>query len=366
MKLNNITIIGLGLIGGSIAKALHDKLGLCNITAIDMDKPSLDLALKQGIITQGLPSPDSSIHSSDIIFLCTPVKETFGYILEIAPHIKKSCIITDVGSTKEEIIRLVNEMPNPPCFVGGHPMAGTEKSGFANSYAHLFENAYYVLTPCTSMTEEALETMKSLVEGIGAIPVVMPAGEHDKATGGISHLPHIIASALVNLVRDQDKHNGTMQTLAAGGFKDITRIASSNPVMWENIVSSNKNYILEHVERFKKILEDFATNLRNDNSGEIVEFFDGARIFRDTISSQSQGLILQQYRLIVDVLDKPGIIGDITTLLGNHQINIKNINVANSREYEQGCLIITLPDSDSVNIAFDLLTAAGYKLYKNR
>jgi len=354
-----ITIIGLGLIGGSLAKALHDKLGIRGITAVDTDRQALELALSQGVIARGITAADSGVASSDIIFVCTPVKQTFGYIAELAPHIKSTCIITDVGSTKEEIIRKVDELPNPPCFIGGHPMAGTERSGFINSYAHLFENAYYVLTPSASASAEALETLSAIVKGIGAIPLVMSAEEHDTAAGSISHLPHVIAAALVNLVKDLDKGTGRMRALAAGGFRDITRIASSNPVIWENIVFSNKERLLELMEQFRKTLDDFSEMLRNN-------FFQRAGQFRQTISDQMQGLIQPVYKIVVDVQDRPGIIGEIATLLGTNDINIKNINVANSREFEQGCLIITFTDSSSANIAFDLLTDTGYKVYKNR
>ncbi len=361
-----ITIVGLGLIGGSLAKALHDKLGISSITAVDTDRQTLDLALSQGIIARGITVADRSLASSDIIFLCTPIKQTFGYIAELAPHIKSTCIITDVGSTKEDIIRQVDELPNPPCFIGGHPMAGTERSGFTNSYAHLFENAYYVLTPGATTTAEALETLSKIIRGIGAIPLVMSASEHDTAAGGISHLPHVIAAALVNLVRDLDKNTGKMRVLAAGGFRDITRIASANPVIWENIVFSNKERLLELLEHFRKTLDDFSGMLHSGDSDKVYDFFQEAGQFRQTISDQMNGLIQPVFKLVVDVQDRPGIIGEIATLLGSNNINIKNINVANSREFEQGCLIITFYDSSSASIAFDLMTDTGYKVYKNR
>lgn len=366
MNQSRITIIGLGLIGGSIAKALHDKLAFRHIIGVDTDKRALEAALEQGIITDGLTAPNAGVYSSDIIFVCTPVKHTFRTITELAPHVKDTCIITDTGSTKEEITELVNGMIKPPCFIGGHPMAGTERSGFANSYAHLFENAYYVLTPCESTTSDALAKLTAIVEGVGAIPIVMSAQEHDVATGGISHVPHVIAAALVNLVRDMDKDKGKMRLLAAGGFRDITRIASADPAMWENIVFSNKAHIIEIVRRFQKILDSFTLRLQNDEANEIYNFFEEAGQFRDSISDRMRGLIQPLYRLVVDVRDEPGVIGEIAMLLGSNKINIKNINVSNSREFEQGCLIIDLSDRNSTNIAFDLLVDTGYKVYKNK
>ena len=366
MKLTNITIIGLGLIGGSLAKALHENLGFCNITAVDADVNTLELAREEGIIAKGFVHIDASIYQSDIIFVCTPIKQALGYINKLSAHIPETCIITDVCSTKEEIISYIEAMPKPPCFIGGHPMAGTEKSGYINSFAHLFENAYYILTPCSSTLPEAMDQLTSMIEGLGAIPIVMPAREHDRVTGSISHLPHVIASALVNLVKELDNDSGKMQLLAAGGFRDITRIASSSPEMWENIILSNRSQVIELMTLFGKTLDDFKRILENADHEEIYRFFSEARQYRNSISTQAAGLINPIYRLIVDVQDRPGIIGEIATILGNNHINIKNIHVTNSREFEQGCLIIALPDTESVNIAFDLLENTGYKVYKNR
>ena len=366
MEPTNITVIGLGLIGGSLAKALRQKLGFCNITAVDADHHTLQLALEEGIIARGFPTLQSSIYQSELIFVCTPVKQAINYINELALQVPDTCIITDVCSTKEEITRYVEALSKPPCFIGGHPMAGTERSGYTNSFAHLFENAFYVLTPCSSSTPEALDTLVHIVEGIGALPIVMKAREHDRVAGGISHLPHVIAAALVNLVKELDSGSGQMQALAAGGFRDITRIASSNPVMWENIILSNKEQMIELLSLFESALEHFKNTLQDGDSEAIYRFFNEAGKFRDSISTGTAGLIQPIYRLIVDVQDKPGIIGEIATILGKHNINIKNIHVTNSREFEQGCLIIALPDTASVNIAFDLLMNTGYKVYKTR
>lgn len=361
-----VTIIGLGLIGGSLAKAMREKLEMRDITAVDRDSSALGLALEQGVIGKGLVTPDETVYGSDIIFICTPVGQIPAYIDELAPKVKDTCIITDAGSTKGAIISHVERLPHSFRFVGGHPMAGTEKSGYQNSLPHLFENAYYILTPARGASGESVKTLSSLVEAIGAIPVVMTAEEHDMAVAGISHLPHVAAAALVNTVRDIDNDTGRLQTLSAGGFRDITRIASSSPGMWENIALSNRDHLLEVLKQMEQKLSDFVRYLENGDSGKIYDFFDSARQFRDSISDYEQGLLPRIHRIIVDVQDRPGIIGEIATILGRHNINIKNIYVANSRESEQGCLVITLPDADSVNMAFDLLTETGYKVFRNK
>lgn len=366
MGLKRVTIIGLGLIGGSLARALHDKLGIGDIIGVDSNCRTLELALEQGVIRSGYTSLDHSVYSSEIIFICTPVNHIVKYINELAPNVGSNCIITDTGSIKGEITRFVEKMPNPPCFIGGHPMAGTERSGYTNSFPHLFENAYYILTPGPGTSTESVTALAEVVEGIGAIPVIMSADEHDRAAGGISHIPHIVAAALVNLVKDIDNGTGRLQMLAAGGFRDITRIASSNPAMWKSIVMSNRTQVLGLMKQFGIKLDDFISSLEKGDSEDIYDYFDEARQFRDSISDDGHGLLPRIHKIVVDVQDKPGVIAEIATILGNSNINIKNINVANSREFEQGCLIITLPDLDSVNLAFDLLSDSGYKVYKNK
>lgn len=364
MKDKSVAIIGLGLIGGSLARALHERLGINSITAVDRSIDSINQAMRDGNIRYGFTEVNEYVWNSDIIFLCTPVKHTIDYIRMLAGKVKPGCIITDVGSTKSEIIRYVNNLAEPLCFIGGHPMAGAEKTGYEAGSSHLFENAYYILTPGRTTSESCLECLLSIVRGIGGIPVVLDAEEHDKITGSISHVPHVIASALVNMVRELESADGKMQMLAAGGFKDITRIASSSPEMWENIVLSNGPQIRSLLDSFTEVLDRFKMYIDSAASKEIYSFFEDAKNFRDQFPGRKKGLINPVYDIVADVEDKPGIIGEIATILGKNGVNIKNINVSNSREYEQGCLRITLPDPGSMNMAFDLLCSAGYKVYK--
>jgi len=360
-----VTIIGLGLIGGSIARALHERMGIKNITAVSKDIKEIDAALRDGTIADGFCELNERALDADIIFICTPVKHTCEYLDVLSGKIKAGCIVTDVSSTKSEIIRHVNSMKNPPCFIGGHPMAGGEKTGYSSGFSHLFENAYYILTPCVSTSEAATETMKQVISGIGAIPIIMDADRHDKIVGNISHLPHIIASALVNTIRKLDENDGMMQVLAAGGFKDITRIASSSPEIWESIVMSNRANILAALDEYINTLIESKNYIEKNDKEKIFDFFSFARDYRNAIPSDRIGLISPSNMIVVDVVDKPGIIGEIAVILGQNCINIKNINVSNSREFENGCLKITFSDSESTNNAFEVLKNAGFRVFKN-
>jgi len=364
MVVKNISIIGLGLIGGSLAKAFRQRNKNLKIYAVDSCSSSLKLAETEGVIDMGFGECCFEIWNSDIIFICTPIKKTIQFITQLSDNIKENCIITDVASTKGEICNYIESLGKPPIFIGGHPMAGTEKSGYSNAFAHLFENAYYVLTPSKTSTEPAISTLETLLSGIGAIPIIVSPEKHDLVTGCISHVPHIIAAVLVTLAENNESDAGLIKLLAAGGFKDITRIASSNPTMWENIVLSNGPIIIDLLDGCKNIVDEMISNIKSSNNEDIYHFFNNAKTFRDSFSTTSIGLFPKSFELLVDVKDEPGIIGKIATLLGNNGINIKNINVSNSREFEQGCLKITLSDQNNADRAFEILSDFSYKVFR--
>jgi len=373
-----ICIIGLGLIGGSLARALRGKVGVKRIFAIDACAQNLQRALSDGNIDTGFPATDvgapvsnisSMLYDSDIIFICTPHSISMEYLDFLKAKTSTTCIITDTGSTKCEIMQHAASLDNlDGNFIGGHPMTGSEKTGYPEGYAHMFENAYYILTPpimhnkSDSKISAKLAVLKSIIKGIGAIPIVMDAARHDRAMAAISHLPHVIASTLVNLVRENETEDGQLRMLAAGGFKDITRIASSDPCLWEEITASNSVCIKELIESYILLLQKFKDSMGCIRTGAIAEFFENARKFRDAIPMGVQGAIDPSCDIVANVADRPGIIGDIATLLGKENINIKNINITNSRENEYGCLKLTLPDLKSVKLAIDLLSKSGYKV----
>ncbi len=281
MEDKKITIIGLGLIGGSLAKALRQKLNITNIIGINRSIGSILEALEDEIICEGYLEINENVYDSDIIFICTPIKTTIEYIKILVGKIKASCILTDVGSTKGEILKFINDLTNPPIFIGGHPMAGTEQTGYKFGFSHLFENAYYVLTPSKSSDDKSMEEMCDIVKEIGSIPIILDYNNHDETTACISHVPHIIAAALVNLVKMIDNDSNKASLLAAGGFKDITRIASSNPEIWENIILSNREKIKGVMEVYVEILNKFMSLIEKSDSKEIYRFFESSKKYRD-------------------------------------------------------------------------------------
>ncbi|NLM73586.1 MAG: prephenate dehydrogenase [Clostridiaceae bacterium] len=354
-----IGIIGLGLIGGSIARALKKSGRTYIVYGCDRQEKVLESALKDKVIDRICQIND--LGDCDAIFLCVPVSGMKPILEELIVNIKNNCVLTDVGSTKGDVSRLIDSLGLNGRFIGGHPLAGSEKSGYEASKSNMFENAYYCLTPTSETRSEDLEFLKDIVADMGAIPIIMTPEEHDKATAAISHVPHVVAALLVNMVGELDNQDNIMKNIAAGGFKDITRIASSNPDLWTGICFSNKEMLLNTLSHFSDGLERFKEILLNDQKESVNRFFDSARSLRSSISDKI-GLIQKTYDILVDVDDKPGIIAVIATALANENINIKNIGIIHSRETEEGALQIQFENENASKQGVKVLTSLGYRV----
>lgn len=353
-----VGIIGLGLIGGSVARALKKSGKDYVIHAFDRDENVLVSAYKSRAIDKICTIED--IARCHVIFLCVPVNEIRTILAELMPNLLPDSILTDVGSTKGNVAEIIRELDLERQFIGGHPLAGTEKSGFSASKANLFENAYYCIAPSPKTPVEYVQYLKGIVEDMGAIPIEMTNDEHDKATAIISHFPHIVAALLVNMVGYLDDEKHTMRTIAAGGFKDITRIASSSSDLWTGICLSNRDAILKTIDVFTDKLKRFEMDLALGRKEGIWEFFNSARTLRNSFSDK-RSLIDKTYSVLVDVEDKPGIIAKIATALSKKKINIKNIGILNSRENEEGILEIHFEDESARQQGINALTRLGYR-----
>lgn len=359
-----IGFIGLGLIGGSIARAIRQYHPYIEIVAFDKNKETLALATQESIIHVACTSIDSNFHNCDYIFLCAPVSYNTAYLKQLKEYMHKDCILTDVGSVKGSIHREVIALNMEEHFIGGHPMTGSEKSGFVNSKAMLLENAYYVLTPSAKVSEEKQKEYFSFVESLKALPILLDYDEHDYVTGTISHLPHIIAATLVNQVKDTDTKEEFMKHLAAGGFKDITRIASSSPTMWQHICVKNQAYISSILGQYIHSLEQVKRMIDSSDEEGIYEIFETSKNYRNSIPSKGSGPIKKMHAVYCDIIDETGGIATIATILASNNINLKNIGVIHNREFEEGVLRIEFYDESSSSKASQLLQKYRYIVYE--
>lgn len=362
MTYKNIGFIGLGLIGGSVAKAIRRVYPEVTITAYNRNQDVLNDAVCDGTVTVAADESLQAFASCDLIFLCVPVVTALKFMDALTKIRKPGCILTDVGSVKGDIHRYAEEHNMGSFFIGGHPMAGSEKTGYANASDRLVENAWYIMTPSKEVPEESVCMMKEMLEGIGALPLIMDYREHDKVTAAISHLPHVISASLVNLVHDADGPEEHMRRIAAGGFRDITRISSSSPQMWQEICLSNPENICDMLNLYITKLLDYRDAIENKDSDKLLEIFTDCKDYRDSFDTKA-GSVLREFRIYLDLIDEAGSIATVATILAVNTISIKNIGIVHNREFEQGVLRIVFYEEASMKKAIGLLGNRGYTIY---
>lgn len=355
-----IGFLGLGLIGGSLAKGIRRIHPDYYLIAYNHNYEVVKKAYEEGCIDLALSEIDERLHTCNLIYLCMPVSYNVEYLQRIKPYLKESCILTDVGSVKGNIHHAVQNLHLEANFIGGHPMAGSEKTGYENSTDHLLENAYYALTPTEKTSEKSLLLLKELTASLGSLPIILSPEKHDLYVAAISHLPHILASGLVNFVHNADTPEQTMKALAAGGFKDITRIASASPIMWQQICLTNKNAILSILDQYLSYLSATRDMIYREDRNSLYQFFQDSKDYRDSIPSASTGPISPVYALYCDIIDKPGALATAAGLLAHHNISIKNIGITNTREFQEEALRVEFYDLTACQEAEKILKEHSY------
>ena len=279
--INKITIIGVGLIGGSLARALKSN-NLANIVfGYGRDQNRLEAATKEGIIDQYSTDLKIAVDGADIVVIATPVGSFESLLYDLKPLITQHMIVTDVGSTKSSIANsakhILDEMLSN--FIPAHPIAGKEKSGFEASDASLFLNKKVIITPLDTNLPVSINTIEKMWKDVGANVDFMSSESHDELLGMTSHLPHMLAFSLVNYLVSQ---NPSASIYAAGGFKDFSRIASGDAVMWSDICLNNKAQIIKHIKNYQKTLDSLVSSIDNENKNELEAFFVNAKKTRDS------------------------------------------------------------------------------------
>lgn len=359
-----IGFVGLGLIGGSLAKTIKRVYPDTRLIAVASTEATVHVAHRDGLIDNAEMISLADFAACDVIFLCSPVMVNIEYMAALTAILPPETILSDVGSVKNDIHAAARFFELTDRFIGGHPMAGSEKIGYRYSTDRLLENAYYILTHEDDMDEERLSRFEEYIRSLGSLPLVMPPEKHDFATAAISHLPHIVAASLVNLVRDADTEDAVMKTIAAGGFRDITRISSSSPVMWQHICVTNRDEILKLLDLFQEQLDAFKSSVVFSNEDELLRLFSEAKDYRDSLTVSQSGGLPTALEFYCDLADEAGGIASIATILALQGLSIKNIGIVHNREFEQGVLRIEMYEEDAMNEAMRLLRAKNYTIYE--
>jgi len=354
MSFTNISIIGLGLIGGSIAKALKRKSPSLFIRAYDKEDVCAK-ALSEKIIDKSLSNYSESL-SSDLIILCLPIEKSLEVFKEIAPKLNSGCILTDVCSVKGVFQKEWEKLASKGLYIGGHPMTGKESGGYENSDAYLFENAVYVISDKYAASPEA-PSLITLIEGMGARIKFIDPFMHDRAAAFISHLPQTLAVSLVNSLPADD--GISYIDFAGGGFRDMTRIASSAFTIWESIYKYNKEEILESIEKLQSALSAMSKSLADGDLEKLNESFLKAAHTRDSIPKNTKGFLRPLYDIFVFVNDEPGAISKMSAILFSRNINIKDIELLKIREGEGGAFRLGFSSKEEAENAKSALKENG-------
>ena len=356
-----IAIVGVGLIGGSLGLAFK-RLGIGHhIIGISREE-TLKEALDLDVIDEGFAYDEMSegIAQADLVVLCSPISRILEQLPAVMDAASVGCVVTDVGSTKGAIVACAEQAKREDVhFVGGHPMAGSEKSGVGAADPFLFENALYVLTPASGVPDEIVDSLVALVQRIGSRSMWMDAETHDRVAATVSHLPQMMATTLVGLVGRLNEADGLPLQMAAGGFRDLTRIASSSFAMWRDICQTNVGPIRDMIDAY---LEALAQMREKIDQELLADEFGYANRIRDGIPKDSKGFLHPLHEVLLVAEDKPGIIADVASRLADKEINIEDIEVLKVREGEGGTIRMGFGRQKEAELSVVVLESAGYQV----
>jgi prephenate dehydrogenase len=354
-----VVIVGVGLIGGSVALGLRDRFLASEVIGLDTDPEALTTALGLDVLDTAHVEPGPWLADADLVVLATPVRSLAAVARKVVPFAGEQTVFTDVGSVKGPVLADLEAIPTlARRLVGGHPMAGSERPGVQNAHAGLLQNAVWVLTPTPRASQVAVQRVRSLVEQLGAAPVVLDPEAHDRLVATISHLPYLSALSLARLVARHEEREG-LALLAAGGFRDLTRIASGDPRMSVDMVVENRVALRDAIRRYRHELE-LVEGMLNDPS-ELFQAANEGKRARDSLPVVKRSLLPPLYDLVVQVPDRPGELARITSLLGDGGVNIKDIEVLAIRD-QGGSVRLGFGTSEEIAIARPILEDAGYKV----
>ena len=320
-------------------------------------------ALDLGVIDEGFSYEELArgLEGADLIVLCTPIGRIVELLPDVAAAAASGAVITDVGSTKRVIAETAHACGRQDVhFIGGHPMAGSEKAGVSAADPFLFQNAIYILVPDAGVPAEIYRALQELLRQIGARVVELSAEVHDRVVAAISHLPQLLATALVKMVGQlNEERDGHYLPLAAGGFRDMTRIASSpfSPV-WEDICGTNADSIRELIDRFVEALADARERVGHKSLGDDFAF---ANQVRATIPRDAKGFLHTLHEILVVAEDKPGVIAEIANALAARELNINDIEVMKVREGEGGTIRLGFDSAPAAQHSLAVLRELGYQ-----
>ena len=355
-----VTIYSVGLLGGSLGLALKNSGFKGKIIGLS-SAANIETALNLGCIDEGYhyDALQEVVRQTNLLLLCSPINTIIKTIRHLNTlDLPEGLIISDVGSTKQEIVAAGKSLPPQVRFIGGHPMAGSEKSGPSGSDPYLFQNAIYVLSPESGVPDKKEKSIAQFLEKfLGCRTLFLDPSMHDAIAATVSHVPHLLAISLVCLAGEMEQKIPGTLTLAAGGFRDMTRIASASYDMWHDIFATNKFAIEPLLDSLINVLSEIKQSIRHD---ALRKFFEQAGCTRTRIPHANKGFMRKLSEVMVLAKDQPGFIAQLSGILAEKNINIKDIEVLKVREGEGGTIRLAFDSSAIAREAVDLLSQHGF------
>ncbi len=354
--MRRIAIIGLGVIGASLGMALKAALPDLEILGMDADSGTIGRAMEMAAISRPLLLDD--LINCEMVIIATPLSVIPQVLVQIRDKLSPDTIVTDVGSVKTWVMQKYEEILPPEIIcIGGHPLAGSDRSGITGADKYLLQNAVYVLTPEVSTPVAKVKLLEALLETTGAQITVLSPAEHDAMVGKVSHLPHIAAACLMNNLERRPE----ALSLAAGGLRDTTRIAGSSPELWEDILLYNQKAVVGEIKDLISQLNHYLRAIEDDDKSKLGQLLQNAQQMRKSVPVCRHSLRTSA-DIVAIIPDKPGIIGTLGALLGEAGININDIQIMGVRDENEGTLRLGVPQS-LVQKALQLLKDNGIRAW---
>lgn len=360
----NIVIIGMGLIGASVAGGVREAWPEIRLTGIDVDERTRALSLEKGLVDEALDDSDPRFaellkSDCDLVILATPVDADEPYLKTIAES-GYAGIVTDTASTKERVTKMAAEtLRFPQNFVPGHPMAGSEVNGIDGARADLFQGAYWILCPSEDTPPDHIPALHELITGLGARVIVIPPENHDRAVAAVSHVPHFVASSLVILAARAADEQQTVMRLAAGGFKDTTRIAAGSPNLWCGIAFDNAEQVRAGLADMRDILGAFADALEAGDRETLTRLLKDAADVRRSLPAAWVPSSERLLEVRIPISNHPGAVAEATTIASEVGCNIQSIEIDHVTE-DRAFLSMILTDEGDIGQLSTKLIGAGY------
>lgn len=355
-RYSKVGIFGVGLLGGSVALAIKERLLAEELHGYDRDPEALAKGIAVGALDQAHAELAPWIGDLELGILAVPVGDIANLASSIASYAHPSTLWTDVGSVKAPLLEPLREVF--PRYVGGHPMAGSERAGVENAHSGLLHNAIWAITPGTDANRQDVEELGDLVQSLRAVALVLTPELHDRLVARVSHLPYLLAVAL-NLLVDRDPERDLLISLAAGGFRDITRVASGSVRMSRDMVSQNQAAVAGALADLRAILNELEATLADP--GHLASLGEAAKRTRDSLPIVQRSLLPRIFDLVVQVPDQPGEVARVTAAIASRGLNIRDIEVLAIRE-EGGAVRIGFRTQEERDQARKVIAEAGYQV----